>query len=430
MSTPPAPGAGGSPPHRLTPEQIRDLFERDVRPDLTASPQEQPTVLFLGGEMGSGKTTARGLVAQQLGLQDAVLIEGDEYFDFHPDYHGLVREFGEISAAMRLCRPDVEALRELTRQYARENRLNVVIIGPLGLPAYVEPYITAFREADYRVELAYMATHPALCELSVVGRHFDGLRDFGVLEILPDRHIVENVRSGVVEMLHIAEERGLADALHVITRQGVAFSKERDARDGWQPQTPIREAFEARRSQPWDQETKAFYVERRVQLESSPRTEWGDRLARTDQAAAPMLWPLQLDAPGQLRLLTDQELRGRAEWLLRAEQTAPPQSAQNVAQRLAEEGAPQHLVERALTSAREDQERSRQQAVRMRQQHAQAVQEIERRSQLSPAQRQAEDAVRRRLQAALATARAATPPPKSMQPRIEGSRHPGQGTSL
>lgn len=119
---------------------------------------------------------------------------------------------------------------------------------------------------------------------------------------------------------------------------------------------------------------------------------------------------LKLDSPLPLRQLTDWEIQLRASALARAEAAAQriaeaevPDGALRVAQRLADQGAAPGLVERARTAANEDRQYAREQtakaralAERLYEQGRQAEAEMHRRQQLTPSQRQSEEAERMR----------------------------------
>ncbi|TLQ38939.1 hypothetical protein [Streptomyces marianii] len=117
---------------------------------------------------------------------------------------------------------------------------------------------------------------------------------------------------------------------------------------------------------------------------------------------------LKLDSPVPLRLLMDWEIREQQAQLVRAQEAArrlahaePPEGAQRVAQRLADQGAAPELVDRARNTAREDRLYAREQsaraharAERLHKQTEQTGAELHRRQQLTPAQQQAEAAER------------------------------------
>ncbi|MFJ8078749.1 zeta toxin family protein [Streptomyces sp. NPDC096176] len=441
-------------PRRLPTEGtggIDELFMESVLPTVAGSSSETPTVLFLGGPQGSGKSSAKNVVAEQLGLRDAFQLEGDDLYDFHPHYQDLVREHdGDVSLAMKMCAKDVAVIRGLLREHLRAEGMDAVVIGPFVGPDHIEPSIRDWNDdvRPYRVQFAYLAVHSAISQLSMVSRHHGALQPGGAGHaLLPPLEFHDMGIEEVPNILENLERTGLADALHVITRDGVVFSKERDQDGVWHPGASVREAFLEARERPWDRKTMSFFFEQRTELEMARWPEWGDRLARADAAAAQAFERAQWrGTSGQgplLQMLTDPELTewsgqlGRALGSARRPDPAPPSlGTEDVIRRLAEQGAPDEVVARAKASAREDLHhaqseaaRGREQAPRLQGQQEATVAEIGRRASLPPARRTAEAVVRQQLRTVPAPTRSQSPA-AGMRISLPQPKHPSSGQSL
>ncbi|EGX61542.1 hypothetical protein SZN_02362 [Streptomyces zinciresistens K42] len=158
-------------PRLLSDEQLAEIFREDVRPGLDRlSSQTSPHMVLLGGPQGSRKTMLRTVVAEQLGLTDALLYDGDDHFALHPHYDALALEHGVLEAA-RLCGPDVDVIRDAILTEVLTRRLNVMFIGPYTAQEYTLGRVAAFRAEGYSTELAYTALHPALTHVGVMDRH-------------------------------------------------------------------------------------------------------------------------------------------------------------------------------------------------------------------------------------------------------------------
>lgn len=78
----------------LTEAQLREIFERDIRPELDAlgaSSREEPTLLLVlvGGQPGAGKSKAISRIeAQHPGIVEVI---GDDLRNFHPTTTDLCR---------------------------------------------------------------------------------------------------------------------------------------------------------------------------------------------------------------------------------------------------------------------------------------------------------------------------------------------------
>jgi hypothetical protein len=153
--------------------------------------------------------------------------------------------------------------------------------------------------------------------------------------------------------------------------------------------------------------------------------------------------PLTLETPLPLRLLTERDIAQRAARLARAQEAArrlagaPPAPAVgpfDVVQRLVQEGAPPEKIDRARRAIEEDQHYARDQAARasaravqLRGQVQQIGDEQKRRSQLTPAGREAEDLERARRPSRAPFRHPAVQPPHVAVPPAEGQRRTSQG---
>lgn len=293
-SAPAAKQEAKKPPRRLSDEQLDEIFREDVQPGLARhASQETPRMVLVGGPQGSRKTTLRPLVAEQLGLTDVVYFDGDDHYAFHPHYDALAREHGVLEAS-RLCGPDIEVLRAKILDEVRTRRLNVMFIGPYTHQEYTLNRVAAFRADGYGTELAYTALHQALSQVGVMDRQRHALAEGPGYSFLVSLELQQGVFDGVPAIMTAVEERGLADALHVVDVSGVVFSKRQGADGTWEPSRPAREVVEETRMQPWDAATRQDFLQRRAAV-ATPAGEspeaWGKRLARVDELAAPMLAP-------------------------------------------------------------------------------------------------------------------------------------------
>lgn len=310
---------------RLTDSQVEEIFREDVRPGLARhASRDSPRVIVLGGPQGSRKTSLRTLVAEQLGVPDIVLYDGDDHYAFHPHYDGLARAHGVLEAA-RLCGPDADYLRAMIRAEVITRRLDIMLIGPYTAEEYTLARLSEYQADGYSAELAYTALHPALSQVGVMDRHRKAMGDGGPgYSFLVSMELQQLVLDGVPAIMTVVEERKLAAALHVVDAGGIAFSKRLNAAGVWVPARPVRDVVEETRQQPWDVATRQGFVERRAAVAQpvgeSPE-QWGQRLARVDELAAPML-----AAPARL---STQAARSRSITVSRPakKSAAPPASA-------------------------------------------------------------------------------------------------------
>ena len=234
--------------YALNPEQLRHIFDTQIAPTLTGTPSDQPTLVLIGGQPGSGKTTIQSAVVALLGRDRAVPLDGDDLLDFHPDYQRLTRE-DDLNASV-LVSDAAEEWWVMAVEHIRRERLDVVITVPFGNADWAGDRMIDFRDAGYRVEVAFVAVHEARSLLSVVDRYQREHDTNGAGRwVKPEHH--DRSYAGVLATADRVDAERLADTVLVVRRGGdVVHSNQRTA-DGWERPPGIRQAIEAERARPW-----------------------------------------------------------------------------------------------------------------------------------------------------------------------------------
>ncbi|MFE3502972.1 zeta toxin family protein [Kitasatospora sp. NPDC059160] len=281
MTPPPLPDAG----------QIEAIWERDLRPTLTAPSQDDPRMVILGGPQGSRKTTMRTAVPQQLGIADPVVLDGDDVFAYLPGYARMAREDGML-AAMRHFSPVAGQLTERVRQHAIDHRQNIVLVGPHTGIEYTSGVVQKFSAAGYRCELAYTAMHPAMSELGVMHRYQEAIGPSGIgYAILPPLEMQATVYANVGPVLAAAKSWPGVEAIHVADPIAgrIADSQRRQADGGWPAQPDQQQVLEETRHQLWSAPTRELFDQWRAEAADGAGDQWPERLASVDRKAAAQL---------------------------------------------------------------------------------------------------------------------------------------------
>ncbi|PBC72362.1 zeta toxin [Streptomyces sp. 2321.6] len=275
-------------PRLLSNREIEEIFE-DVRTTTLQGPsKEQPRLLLFGGPQGSRKTTLLPVVAEALGFQDAVKVDGDDLFTFHPRFDELAREYG-ASGGFRRCGKDVTVLSDMVLDHVRspEQRQDLVLVGPYTNQDYTLQRINEFRDAGYEVEMAHTALHTARSQLGVMHRYHQAVAPGGPgYAILPSVELQETVYSGVPKIMTEAHRRGVVEAVHAVDVDAgaIAFSVARG-----EPIEAIPDMLESVRDRPWTPDIRTDFQRRRAEVERTNGDHWPERLASVDRHAAPML---------------------------------------------------------------------------------------------------------------------------------------------
>ncbi|WP_236576755.1 zeta toxin family protein [Streptomyces sp. HF10] len=149
--------------YRLPEDENQRIFRERIVPDLLASrvSQETPTVVFLIGQPGAGKSRVTELVAAQLNQHGGFAdIDSDLYKPYHPAYAELMARDDTLMAAY--TRADGRAWMAQAEQYVRDHGLHAIIQETSQNAQAVAAKMRAYREAGARVEGLFMGVPRAM----------------------------------------------------------------------------------------------------------------------------------------------------------------------------------------------------------------------------------------------------------------------------
>ncbi|TWD80028.1 zeta toxin [Kribbella amoyensis] len=229
---------------RLSERDIQQIFDREIAPRLMAGVgrPEQPWLLFVFGQPGSGKTTAQRQVLERIGPVGAVIADTDSLKSYHPGYADLLVK-DDQTAALVVARAS-NAWTRMAIDLAERHRVHLIREGSYA----PRNEATRFAAAGYTVEADVMAVPAAISRLSVLLR-YQLMRDelgFGRL-----------VRTGTHDRVFESLPRILADNDHRkfipqvrLHRWGgeTIYADRLDANGEWQDPTAARAVLETERN--------------------------------------------------------------------------------------------------------------------------------------------------------------------------------------
>ncbi|MGI5485019.1 zeta toxin family protein [Streptomyces lavendofoliae] len=142
------------------------------------APQQTPTVVFLVGQPGAGKSRVTETVAtafnQHGGFAD---IDSDLYKPYHPAYDELMAQDDTFMAAYP--RADGRAWMAQAEEYVRTHGLHAIIQETSQNAEAVEQKMRAHRFAGGRIEGLFMGVPQAMSNQVIVARYFEQLAERG-----------------------------------------------------------------------------------------------------------------------------------------------------------------------------------------------------------------------------------------------------------
>jgi predicted ABC-type ATPase len=247
---------------RLSPDKLGEFYLRRIQPGIRKHgrghpPWQKPTVLFIAGQPGAGKTTMQAAAIDRLGMKKAYVLDHDELLEKHPNYASGALE-NDFSASGTYGQ-DAGAWRSWALHDVQSRKMDVVVPFPLSGQHDLD-LMKSFQDKGYRVEVAFAAVHESQSQLGIMERFNDGREEVGYGRWIPgEQH--DQMYEGTLHVADAIEAQGLADAVHVY-RRGEAepvFTNER--KNGvWQHQ-PGSTSWQIRseRNRPWtDREANHF----------------------------------------------------------------------------------------------------------------------------------------------------------------------------
>ncbi|WP_150240718.1 zeta toxin family protein [Nocardiopsis quinghaiensis] len=237
-------GATPEDPRRTLAEtELAALFDLALRDRLTGAARERPRLLLLGGQPGSGKSTLQRLLLPVL-PEGTVSYDGDDLLRLSPDYEWAMTADDRV-ASFSLAR-QVGGLHGLAMEYLRAGRVDVVCSHPLGRADWAASWVEGFRDAGYRVEVAFVATHSSNSRFSLADRHARSCAQQGFGRWMPELHH-DRFYLGVPNTVEFLETHRLADSLYVLSRDGEVLYANHQEDGDWRTEPFGRIALEAER---------------------------------------------------------------------------------------------------------------------------------------------------------------------------------------
>lgn len=275
----------------LPDEQNRRIFSEAIVPQQMATqvPQAQPTVVFLIGQPGAGKSRVGQLLATTLNERGGFVdVDSDLYKPYHPEYRNLLAQDDKLMAAY--TRADGRRWMAQAHEHVRDHRLNAVIQETAQNPQAVAQTMRAYREAGFRVEALAMGVSEAMSNQGIINRYHEQVKERGAGRLTVQANADESYR-GIVGLAKLVDDQRLVDQASVFRRgEGQArYRNELDEHGGWREPPGFAGAIEAERARTWSKsETQDFMrTQRKLRAELGP--DWTARLDRIDRLAAPLM---------------------------------------------------------------------------------------------------------------------------------------------
>jgi UDP-N-acetylglucosamine kinase len=197
------------------------VYNSVVRDDV---PQKKHSVIFLGGQPGSGKSN---FYTQDDNLSNYIVIDGDRYRSYHPDYDDIVKY--DIDSYVERTQGFVNECIEHLIEDLSDKGYNLIIEGTLRNPNVPIKTCTYLAAKGYTTELYVMAVDASVSWKSTINRAHIMLGLNETPRLVPiDKY--NNIVNSLPDNLEKIEKSGCFDSIIVINRENeILYPKDRMA---------------------------------------------------------------------------------------------------------------------------------------------------------------------------------------------------------
>ncbi|MFF8289080.1 zeta toxin family protein [Streptomyces sp. NPDC016309] len=282
--------------YRLREADNQRIFRERIIPDLLEgrAPQETPTVVFLVGQPGAGKSKVTEMVAAALNQHGGFAdIDSDLYKPYHPAYDELMAQDDTLMAAY--TRADGRAWMVQAEEYVRTHGLHAIIQETSQNAQAVEDKMRAYRQSGSRIEGLFMGVPKALSDQGILNRYVEQLADRGQGRLTVQANADESF-DGTLDLADRVDRSALVD-LASVYRRGESkprYTNSLDSSGQWTAPPALRDGVGPERIRPLAAAESKGFADTQLRLREATRglgPEWPEQLARIEQSAAPILLP-------------------------------------------------------------------------------------------------------------------------------------------
>jgi hypothetical protein len=275
----------------LPPEEGIRIFREEIVPDLLAGrdPQDNPTVVFLVGQQGAGKSRVSSMVGDVLNKRGGFAeLDSDLFKPYHRQYDELMRRDDTLMAAY--IGPDSWAWLAQAHEYVRARKVNVLKQETAQDSRGTVTHMRAYRDNGFRIEVMVIAVPAAMSNQGILSRYHEQVVDRGHGRLTVQAN-ADRAYAGVLDLADAIDGERLADEVGVF-RRGEAtprYGNGLNTAGRWQATPALRAAIESERARPWTPEETADFLRTHAKLRRELGPRWTQRLDEILSQAQPLM---------------------------------------------------------------------------------------------------------------------------------------------
>jgi RimJ/RimL family protein N-acetyltransferase len=242
--------------------------------------RNEPKVIFLGGQSGSGKSRLAEFHRTQFSnAGGVVVVNSDALREYHPQFAHLQQT--QFEKASFLVNPDTVKWQQKLVKAASESGRNLILDGTLGGdPAPIRQTMQQLRERGYSVQLSILAVPALLSRLGIYKRYEDQLKMYGIGRWV-GMATHDNQYLQIPQTVTLLESEKIVDSIQLYGRSTgdvPPLHHENWLENGdWQSPPRAADALNTARHQPWSAQEQIAYRAAVEQLEEQMTTRNADQ---------------------------------------------------------------------------------------------------------------------------------------------------------
>jgi predicted ABC-type ATPase len=234
------------------------VYEEIIEPAffLDTTPVEKPSVVFVGGQPGAGKTRLIERSMSEFDDENVVPINTDELRAFHPKYVEIAQADDKIAAER--THTDASAWNRRLLRRCLETQRNMVVEGVFKDAQGLAEIVKQLRDAGYRVIFRLVAVHARHSILGISSRYEQEKLVRGHGRFVPLSYH-NDCYEKILETLNLVESLKLMEQLDIYNRSGELLYSNNVVDGKWQSLPDALNAMTVGRDQELSEIKKAEY---------------------------------------------------------------------------------------------------------------------------------------------------------------------------
>ncbi len=182
---------------------------------------DTPSVFVLGGLPGSGKSRLTQILSNNLFQGNVLIINGDEYREYHPNYSEIYVKHGKLSA--KYSQPWVNLMVEKLILKSKKEKFNVIIEGTFRTSKIPITTLKDYKKCGFRTGVAIIVTHKDIAWKSTKERFKNSIIAGTIPRAVAKDdfdHIAKNISTNIETVYNLK----IADKFYIFDRNGLILN--------------------------------------------------------------------------------------------------------------------------------------------------------------------------------------------------------------